>query len=377
MGMGWFRRQLRFWEMLPPQRARAWLIGLGAGALVCVLLAVSVVVWGVSGEMGLGVALAALAMAILLGVPLMAGILMRRWPLGAEGAEGVDGHDSHLLTEPSASDPLMTEAAWPVSATLFDLELDALDAAHEEGLASVATMVPPWMPVAEAVNTETLRQAAVRCARNSHALGIRISAQLASVVQARQRMAESLAVIDTIACETNALALQAAMDRGCGQGPSATAFNACTEVRALAQRAASAAREIHGVVSATEAKIDPAVRQVVASIHTDALVADAQTMLACLDELDKPLAPNMSSAMPYAAHHPVARMDSVIERQNSWAHHSASLADTLSAQADRLHKVAEAFRVLQQTQEAAWMAEQAIHLARDQARDRTREGRKA
>jgi hypothetical protein len=373
MRMGWFRKQLRAWGRLPPQQARTGLIGLGAAALLLTVLAAAL---GVSSELhvvqielGLGLALAALAVALLLLVPLMAGILMRRWPLEPE---------IHAATEPMAADVLMTETPAPLSETfsetLFDLELDAAD---KEGLAAMATMDPPCVRSVEASSTESLWQTALRSAHNSHALGLKIGAHLTSVVQVRQRIAESLAVIDMIACETNALALQAVINTDAADHAWRQPHEP-TEVRILAQRAASAAREIHGVVLATEAKIDPVVRQVVASIHTEALVADAQTMLACLDELSKPLASNLSALPPYAAHHPVVRMDSVIERQNSWAHHSACLAEALNAQADRLQKVVSAFKILQQTQEAAWMAQRAIHQARDTARDtaRDRAGRK-
>jgi hypothetical protein len=288
-----------------------------------------------------GVALAALAVALLLVVPLMAWMLMRRWPQAPAAART----EAALATTPSAS---------PAPAdTLFDLDLGWDESPH-----APTSSIPPTK---DAVLHDGVLQTAVRSAQQSHALGAQIGHHLASVVQARQRISDALAVIDAIACQTNALALQAAID--------ADADSAChgvrtesTEVRDLAQRAASAAQEIRQVVQATDAKMDPVARQVVGHIHADALVADAQTVLACLDELSEPS---------------VARMDGVIERQNTWVHHSACLAQSLSDQADRLQKVVSAFKILQQTQEAAWLTHRAIHQARDMARDRAREGRKA
>lgn len=387
MVKGWFRAQLRAWGRRTPPQVRIGWISLAGCALGGII---AVGAWGLVRErhvgdaidLGLWVALAALA-SVLLMVPLMAWGLMRLWPIVPTEVEAHDGVHDMAEDEPMVAG-LMGEEALPLSDTLFDLDLVMDGHAHPHGHgggghAQPSTIEEAWAAMPLAGHTEEHWQRALRSARHSHALGAKIGEHLARVAQARQRIAEALAVIDTIALETNALALQAVLDVESNLALRGAAVES-VEVRTLAQRAASAAREIHGVVQATEVKMDPVVLQVVADIHVEALVADAQAMLACLDELHEPLP--VAGARPAVqgggpADHPVNRMDSVIARQNTWAHHSACLAHSLNAQADRLHKVVGAFRILQQTQAAAWLTHRAIHQARDMARDSAREGRNA
>jgi hypothetical protein len=64
----------------------------------------------------------------------------------------------------------------------------------------------------------------------------------------------------------------------------------------------------------------------------------------------------------------VNKLEEMTQRNTALVTESASAAESLRSQADRLQKVVGAFRLLQQTQEAAWTAHTAISSARDRAK---------
>ncbi|MBK8765074.1 MAG: hypothetical protein IPM01_10805 [Burkholderiaceae bacterium] len=87
-------------------------------------------------------------------------------------------------------------------------------------------------------------------------------ATMAEVGVSSARMSDIIATIDGIAFQTNILALNAAVEsaRAGEQGKGFAVV--ATEVRALAQRSATAAHEIRGLIAASEAKVVDGVRMV-------------------------------------------------------------------------------------------------------------------
>jgi ABC-type transporter Mla subunit MlaD len=145
-------------------------------------------------------------------------------------------------------------------------------------------------------------------------------------------------------------------------------------VRGLAQRAASAAREIKGLIHASVEKAESGTRLVRdAGTTMDAIVSSVQSVTELVGQISHQAGEQQAETLA-AADRSVQRLDHLTRQNAALVEHSASAADALRQQADRLEKVVGAFKLLQQTQEAAWTAHTAIHSARASSRGDTQPG---
>ena len=139
------------------------------------------------------------------------------------------------------------------------------------------------------------------------------------------------------------------------------------EVRALAVRAANAAKEIKALVHASAEKVEfggQLARD--ADLTMDAIVVSVQRMTDLVELRRQP--PQLNGPQASLPEQDVMLLDRLTQQNASMAAESASTAEALRLQAERLQKVVSAFQMLQQTQEAAWNAHHAIASARQRAR---------
>ncbi|MCK6424072.1 MAG: methyl-accepting chemotaxis protein [Burkholderiaceae bacterium] len=244
--------------------------------------------------------------------------------------------------------------------------------------AAVADSAVTALPAQGAVTVggrsrETLMREAVSAATRGGLVVSQVVANMEDIGATGRRIAETVALIDSIAFQTNLLALNAVIEAAhseAGEATSESAQGAAADVRNLAQRATQAAREIRALIAAGS----PAGSSGSADAATTALQADAsQTMEALLAsvqqaaELVTQLRRAADADTPAMARS-LAQLDHMERNHAALVERSAASAEALRVQAERLQKVLAAFRLLQQTQQAAWGAHSAIRVARDRAR---------
>ncbi len=159
-----------------------------------------------------------------------------------------------------------------------------------------------------------------------------------------RKIAEIIGTIDGIAFQTNILALNAAVEaaRAGEQGRGFAVVAA--EVRLLAQRSATAAREIKSLIGVSVDRVDAGSKLVANAGSTmTELVASVQRVSHIIGEI--------SSAAGEQSHGigqintAVARLDGMTQQNASLVEQSAAAAESLKDQAQRLSSVVGAFRL--------------------------------
>jgi hypothetical protein len=237
---------------------------------------------------------------------------------------------------------------------------------------------------------EVVRDAVAAATRGGLVVS-QVVANIEDIGATGRRIAETVALIDSIAFQTNLLALNAVVEAahsearsgavlpgvipGAARVPSATA-GAAADVRSLAQRATQAAREIKALITAGASASAAGGSSPTASGLTAALQQDAsQTMDALLTSVQQ--AAELVTQVRRAAEsqapagvvaESMEQLDRMQRNHTALVEQSAASAEALRLQAERLQKVLGAFKLLQQTQQAAWGAHTAIRSASERSR---------
>lgn len=189
-----------------------------------------------------------------------------------------------------------------------------------------------------------LATSASRAAHEGGDVMTHVVATMSDIESNARRVGEISAVIDGIAFQTNILALNAAVEaaRAGEQGRGFAVVAA--EVRNLAQRSASAAKEIKSLIAAS-----------VASVETgSALVRSAgdtmQRIVANVKEVDQLIAGISHSSVEQSTgleqvNAAVAQLDRMTQQNASLVEQSASAARGLQEQAGQLHDCLQAYRL--------------------------------
>lgn len=304
--------------------------------------------------------------------PLLSQVLAR-----AQSGQGLTAPASVAAPVPPVAAPAAVSAAAPVAAPVAASRAatpstepaapsDAALPADGPALVAGSDLVMPLT----GLTPRELLDTAVAAAHQGGDVVSQVVANMEDIRQSSRQISEILGTIDSIAFQTNLLALQAAIEAA-QAGDKGKGFAVVAgDVRALAVRAGNAAREIKQLVTASAAKVEFGGRLARdADATMDALIVSVQRMT----DIVELSGPDQDGRDPSAVQaeltgSSIEQLDQLTRHNESVVSQSASAAEALRQQAERLQKVVNAFQLLQRTQQAAWNAHHAIHSAQVKAR---------
>ncbi|MEX8492700.1 methyl-accepting chemotaxis protein [Sphaerotilus sp.] len=223
-------------------------------------------------------------------------------------------------------------------------------------------------PLQVSVRTaQEMLSVAVTAAQRGGEVVSQVVANMDDIRAASREIFEIIGKIDNIAFQTNLLALHAAVEAAQAGEKGKGFAQVAGEVRALAVRAANAAKEIKTLVHASAEKVEfggQLARD--ADLTMDAIIVSVQRMTDLVEQRRQN--PQLGGPQAAQPEQDVLLLERLQASNATMVTDSASTAEALRQQAERLQKVVSAFQMLQQTQEAAWNAHHAIASARQRAK---------
>ncbi|MGV7207442.1 methyl-accepting chemotaxis protein [Oxalobacteraceae bacterium A2-2] len=189
-----------------------------------------------------------------------------------------------------------------------------------------------------------LAAAAAELARKGGDVVARVEATMQAIHVSSGRMADIIAVIDGIAFQTNILALNAAVEAA-RAGEQGRGFAVVAgEVRNLAQRSASAAKEISALIVDSVAQVDEGNKLVeTAGSAMRDIVAGVQRVNGIIAEITH--ATGEQSAGLDEVNTAVGQLDQVTQQNAALVEQAAAAAESMQAQAARLAQAVSVFRI--------------------------------
>ncbi|MFA9274309.1 MAG: methyl-accepting chemotaxis protein [Candidatus Aquirickettsiella gammari] len=197
-------------------------------------------------------------------------------------------------------------------------------------------------------NIQSAQQANTMAIEASHIAGqggnavAQMSAMMEGIQQSSKQINEIIAVIDSIAFQTNILALNAAVEaaRAGEQGRGFAVV--ATEVRNLAQRSASAAKEIKGLIVNSVQQVDAGHRQVQQAGNTMSRILDAIT------ELNRNMQAITDASVEQGdgiqmVNSTIGQLDHITQQNAALVEHAAAAAENMHHQALTLSEAVAAF----------------------------------
>ncbi len=167
---------------------------------------------------------------------------------------------------------------------------------------------------------------------------------MASIKQSSRKIADIIGVIDGIAFQTNILALNAAVEaaRAGEQGRGFAVV--ATEVRNLAQRSASAAKEIKGLIEDSVDKVDAGGKLVDEAGKTmDEIVSSVKRVTDIMSEIAA--ASQEQSSGIEQVNQAITQMDDVTQQNAALVEEAAAASESLQNQAVKLTAVVSVFKL--------------------------------
>jgi methyl-accepting chemotaxis protein len=191
---------------------------------------------------------------------------------------------------------------------------------------------------------ETLVNSASAVAARGGTVVGEVVQQMSEIQDSSRKIAEIIGVIDGIAFQTNILALNAAVEAA-RAGDQGRGFAVVAgEVRNLAQRSATAAREIKGLISHSVDKVASGSRLVNNAGETmTEIVEQVQKVTELIAEITA--ATLVQSSDAGAVNQSVAKLDSMTQQNAALAEQSAAAAQSLSQHAEQLSAAVAVFKM--------------------------------
>ena len=262
------------------------------------------------------------------------------------GTEALRRRLSTLINDVRETSRAVDSAAANINAGIDRLTQRTSDqAASLEGTAqSMEEMTVTVKRNADNARTASeLATAARDQAERGGAIAGRAVSAMAEINRSSRRIADIIGVIDEIAFQTNLLALNAAVEaaRAGEQGRGFAVV--ASEVRNLAQRSATAAREIKSLIKDSVAKVQDGSRLVDESgRHLHDIVAAAKKVADIIGEIS--YASQQQASGLEQVNHAVMQMDEFTQRNAEMAQQTASVAGSMTSQAKALTDLISLFR---------------------------------
>ena len=209
-------------------------------------------------------------------------------------------------------------------------------------------------------STENARQAS-SLAENASVVAQRGGTVVTQVVSTMQeidasskKIADIIGVIDGIAFQTNILALNAAVEaaRAGEQGRGFAVV--ASEVRSLAQRSASAAKEIKGLISTSVEKVESGTRLVTdAGATMQDIVQSVRRVADVIGEITS--AANAQSSGIAGVNEAIGNLDQMTQQNAALVEQSAAAAESLREQAHSMKQAVAVFRVPEHQYQTAFV----------------------
>ena len=197
-----------------------------------------------------------------------------------------------------------------------------------------------------------LAQSASAVAQQGGAVVSRVVDTMGAINDSSRKIVDIIAVIDGIAFQTNILALNAAVEaaRAGEQGRGFAVV--ATEVRNLAQRSASAAKEIKALIGNSVEKVEIGSKLVEQAGQTmSEVVASVQRVTDIMADISS--AGDEQSAGIEQINQAVSEMDTVTQQNAALVEEAAAAAESMQQQAANLERVVSIFQIGAQPRAAA------------------------
>jgi methyl-accepting chemotaxis protein len=201
-------------------------------------------------------------------------------------------------------------------------------------------------------NATQLAQGASEVARKGGEVVGQVVSTMTGISESSRRIADIIGVIDGIAFQTNILALNAAVEaaRAGEQGRGFAVV--ASEVRNLAQRSASAAREIKELIGDSVGKVDAGARLVGNAGATMGEIVTAVNRVTDLVSEIAAASREQSSGIGQV-NQAVSQMEQVVQQNASLVEEAAAATDSMKGQAEALLRMVSRFELGQEEAPAA------------------------
>lgn len=274
-----------------------------------------------------------------------------------QALKNMNGNLLSIVTEVRAGTHLITNASSEISAGNMDLSSRTEQQASslEETAAAMEQMTSTVKQNADnARQANELAAQASKVAVQSGAAVKQVVSTMDMINGSSKKIVDIISVIDGIAFQTNILALNAAVEaaRAGEQGRGFAVV--ASEVRSLAQRSASAAKEIAQLIEDSVAKVDEGGKQVaIAGTTMEEVLASVKSVTAIMGEIS--IASNEQSTGIDEINMAITQMDQVTQQNAALVNESAAAAQSLQEQAVQLSQAISVFKVNDQPQNEGQM----------------------